>query len=136
MTDLADEMGVIQSLVERFERQRLPRLLELKKRVDLGEVLSGLDIAFLEQVIHDAQQSKPLMGRHPEWRDFCCTVVHLYEHITEKALGQRRQAALAPDALLVSRWRVRALNPNGWCSHVGGGPVRHAAGGAGRAPDV
>ena len=86
MTDLADEMGVIQSLVERFERQRLPRLLELKKRVDLGEVLSGPDIIFLEQVIHDAQQSKPLMGRHPEWRDFCCTVVHLYEHITEKAL--------------------------------------------------
>jgi len=26
MTELTDEMGVIQSLVERFERQRLPRL--------------------------------------------------------------------------------------------------------------
>ena len=39
MKESADELGVIYALVERFEKQRLPRLLELKKRVDKGGVL-------------------------------------------------------------------------------------------------
>jgi hypothetical protein len=71
VTATIDEMGVIQSLIERFERQRLPRLLELKKMVDEGKVLSESDIAFMDQVIHDAHQSKPLMDRHPDWQKFC-----------------------------------------------------------------
>lgn len=90
MHDHEEEIGIIQSLVERFERQRLPRLMELKKRVDSGEVLSEGDIEFLEQVLHDAQQSKPLMDRHPQWHSFCGNVVHLYEQITEKALGNEQ----------------------------------------------
>jgi len=91
MHDHEEEIGIIQSLVERFERQRLPRLIELKKRVDSGEVLSEGDIEILEQVIHDAQQSKPLMDRHPQWQSFCGNVVHLYEQITEKALGNEQR---------------------------------------------
>jgi hypothetical protein len=87
-----DDMGVIQSLIERFERQRLPRLLELKKMVDEGEVLSETDMLFMDQVIHDARQSKPLMDRHPEWHQFCATVVHLYEHITERALANEKRS--------------------------------------------
>ena len=63
MIDSADELGVIQVLIVRFERQRLPRLLELKKRVGRGEVLSEPDIQFLTQVIHDAQQSKRLIDK-------------------------------------------------------------------------
>jgi hypothetical protein len=86
-----DEMGVIQSLIERFEKQRLPRLLELKKRVDEGKVLSESDIRFMDQVIHDAYQSKPLMDRHPEWQRFCANVVHLYEQITERALDNEKR---------------------------------------------
>jgi hypothetical protein len=40
MEESADELGTIYALMERFEKQRLPRLLELKKRVDEGGVLS------------------------------------------------------------------------------------------------
>ena len=86
MTESSDEDGVILALIERFEKQRLPRLKALKEKTDSGEVLSGGDIEFLDTVIHDAQQSKHLIDRHPDWQAFCSYVVHLYETITEKAL--------------------------------------------------
>jgi len=86
MTEPSNEDGVILALIERFEKQRLPRLKALKEKTDNGELLSDEDIEFLGTVIHDAQQSKPLIDRHPEWQTFCANVVHLYETITEKAL--------------------------------------------------
>lgn len=86
MMDSSDEDGVILALIARFEKQRLPRLRMLRELVDNGELLSDGDIEFLAGVIHDAQQSKRLMDRHPEWHAFCAEVVHLYETITERAL--------------------------------------------------
>ena len=86
MTDSAGELVVIRALVERFERQRLPRLLDLRKRVDQGEVINELDIQFLEQIFRESQQSKRLMDRHPEWHRFCSEVIHLYKEIMEKAV--------------------------------------------------
>ena len=92
MHESEDEVGVIVALMERFEKQRLPRLLELKEKVDRGNVLNESDIAFIEQVTQDAQRSKPLMDKHPEWHRFCATVVHLYEEITEKALENEKRS--------------------------------------------
>ena len=86
MTEASKEYGIILALIERFEKQRLPRLKALKEKTDNGELLSDGDIEFLGTVIHDAQQSKPLIDRHPEWQAFCSYEVHLYETITEKAL--------------------------------------------------
>jgi hypothetical protein len=87
----ADELGTIYALIERFEKQRLPRLLELKNRVDQGGVLSESDIQFMYQITHDAQQSKHLIDRHPEWHTFCAEVIHLYEEIAEKALDNEEK---------------------------------------------
>ena len=86
MMDSSDEDGVILALIARFEKQRLPRLKILRELVDNGELSTDGDIEFLAGVIHDAQQSKHLMDRHPEWHAFCAEVVHLYETITERAL--------------------------------------------------
>jgi hypothetical protein len=55
----SDDLGTIYALIERFEKQRLPGLLELKNRVDQGEVLSESDIQFMSKITYDAQQSKP-----------------------------------------------------------------------------
>lgn len=92
MIDSAHEIGVIQTLIERFEKQRLPRLLELKKRVGKGAVLSELEIRFLDEVTHDVQQNKPLIDRHPGWHKFCAEVIHLNEEIIEKALNNEKQS--------------------------------------------
>ncbi len=86
MDESAEELGTIYALIERFEKQRLPRLLELKERVDKGETFSESDIEFMTQVTLDAQRGKRLVDRHPEWQEFCAEVIHLYEEIAEKAL--------------------------------------------------
>lgn len=92
MMDSEDEVATIYALIERFEKQRLPRLLELKERVDKGEVLSEHDMRFMTQVTVDAQRSKPLIDRHPEWHDFCAEVIHLYEEIAIKALENEKNS--------------------------------------------
>jgi hypothetical protein len=90
MQDETKEDGVILALIERFERQRLPRILELKDKVDRAELLDESEMEFLQGVIVDAQHNKPLIDKHPEWQKFCAEVVHLYEEITEKALQNEK----------------------------------------------
>ena len=45
--EFSNEEHVIELLIERFERERLPRLLDIHKRVTGGETLEDGDIAFL-----------------------------------------------------------------------------------------
>jgi hypothetical protein len=92
MNESADELAVIYALVERFEKQRLPRLLEIKKRVDKGGVLNESDIQFMYQITRDAQRNKRLIDRHPEWHEFCAMVIHLYEEVAEKALENEKKS--------------------------------------------
>ena len=92
MEESEDELGTIYALIERFEKQRLPRLLELKKMVDKGGLLSESDIRFMYQVTLDAQRSKRLIDRHPEWHKFCAEVIHLYEEIAEMALDNENKS--------------------------------------------
>ena len=60
MTDTSKDAGVIEVLVERFEKHRLPRILALKAKVDGGEVLNDMDMEYLEEVMEDTHQNKPL----------------------------------------------------------------------------
>ena len=90
MSESSVDDGVILALIERFEKQRLPVLNSLKEKTMKGEKLSDVDLAFLDAVIHDAQQSKSLMDHHPEWQAFCANVIHLYETITRKALDNEK----------------------------------------------
>ncbi|MEJ2309175.1 MAG: hypothetical protein P8Z31_12510 [Gammaproteobacteria bacterium] len=84
--DYSEEEHVIELLIERFERDRLPRLLDIHKRVNKGETLNDGDIAFLEIVIGDAQSNKSLIDRHPDWHNLCANVFFLYDEITTRAL--------------------------------------------------
>jgi hypothetical protein len=92
MTDSEHEAGIIQTLVTRFERFHLPRLLDIKAAMDRGETLSGLDIQFLEEVLRDAQDNQHMADRHPEWQPLAARAVVLYAEITARALENERAA--------------------------------------------
>ena len=90
MSDDSKDAGVIAVLVDRLNKQRLPRALELKERVDGGETLNEFDIEFLEEVFSDANSMKPLLDRHPEYEELAAKVVGLYHDITSKALENEK----------------------------------------------
>ena len=86
MTESSKDAALTQVLAERLEKIRLPIALELKEKVDRGEVLNDLDIGFLEEVLGDVGKIKPLLDRHPEWHDLAGRMASLYNDITAKAL--------------------------------------------------
>ena len=90
MKDPNKDAALVQVLAERMEKQRLPRALELKNRVDQGEVLGDSDIAFLEEVFNDAGQIKPYLDAHPEWQSLAGQLLHLYQMITKQALENQQ----------------------------------------------
>lgn len=92
MTRSSEDTGVILALMERFNEQRLPRALELKKRVEQGECLSESDIAFLDEVFKDANHVMPLVDKHPNLEPIATRAISLFKEITEKALENEKQS--------------------------------------------
>ena len=92
MTDSTKDAGIIVALAERLETQRLPRALDIKAKVDQGELLNDSDIAFLDEVFADTQRIKGLLDRHPEWQEIATKMISLYRQITEKALENQKTA--------------------------------------------
>lgn len=86
MTESSGDAGVISVLIERFEEQRLPRALEMKERVDRGEKLSDIDLAFLKEVFADAQNMKTYIDKFPEYQSVAAQAMSLYSDISQKAL--------------------------------------------------
>lgn len=89
MTDQAhqDDTGTIVTLLERLRTQRLPRLLDLKAKVDEGGTLDTFDLQFLEEVFTTANELRPLWERHPEFNEIAGQLVRLYHEITSRALA-------------------------------------------------
>ncbi len=80
------ELGVITTVLERLEKQRLPQALAIKEKVDRGDILEDFDIDFLKEIFADAQNNMPYVQNHPEYQQLAAQLAHLYHEITEKAL--------------------------------------------------
>ncbi len=92
MTDPSKDLGVVQALLERLEKQRLPWALDLKRRVDAGERVSDLDMEQLEEVFANARTLEPLLDRHPELHQLAANLIRLYNEITARALENEEAA--------------------------------------------
>jgi len=93
MSENDKDRGVILTLVERFESQRLPRARALKEKVDRGELLDDFDIAFLQEVFDDSHQIRGYLQRYPEWQPLAAQAMSLYKEITERALANEQARA-------------------------------------------
>lgn len=87
-----EKEGVLATVLERFKKQRLPRIIDIKNLVDQGGLLSEHHINFLEEVLHDTKQYGPFVEGHAEYRELFARTVHLYHEITSKALENERRS--------------------------------------------
>ena len=92
MSNSSEDLGVIQALLERLEKHRLPWALDLKDRVDAGECLSDFDMGQLEEVFATASKIEPLLERNPEYRQLAARMIRLYNEITARALENEKAA--------------------------------------------
>jgi hypothetical protein len=86
MSKDTDDAGKIATLLQRLNKFRLPRLLELKERVNRGEAPTESDIEFLGLTLEDAHSAVPLIDRHRELQPLAAKLTALYQEITAKAL--------------------------------------------------
>ena len=89
MTEISKETGTIAVLAKRMVEERLPKALAMKARVDKGELLSDLDLAFLEDVVAGSKQNWSLL-KDPRVLEVAGRMVQLYREITEKALENEK----------------------------------------------
>lgn len=92
MKESVDASGSMNALIENMAEQALPRLSEIKTKVDTGGGLSDVDIRFMSQVTHYAQRSKRLIDRLPEWQEFFTEVLRLHGEIVDKAIDNVEKA--------------------------------------------
>jgi hypothetical protein len=91
MADESMDLGTVQVLLDRLNKQRLPRLLELKTRVDRGEKLGDLDITHMQEALAGANQLAPLIKRNPEVAPLVARVIGLYKEVADKALENEKK---------------------------------------------
>ncbi|MBN8449545.1 MAG: hypothetical protein J0M13_11165 [Candidatus Accumulibacter sp.] len=90
MSQEANDTGVAAVIIERLEKERLPRALDLKAKVEAGGRLDDMDIAFLERVFADSEDLKPLLDRHPEYNELASRMMRLYQEITARGLENEK----------------------------------------------
>lgn len=91
MSQVSSQDGVIIAIIERFEKFRLPRALDIKAKVERGDCLDDSDIAHLKQVMDDAEDIKRFVDQRPDLQPLYMRAIALYQEITQKALENEQR---------------------------------------------
>ena len=92
MSHETDDTGVIEVVLQRLNDFRIPRLLDMKERVDRGELLTAYDMEMLEELLQDNRSIQPLVHRHPEIQLVYAKATDLYHDITSKGLENEQKS--------------------------------------------
>lgn len=90
MAKVSKQEGMKAVLAKRMVEQRLPKALEMKERVERGELLNELDMKLLEAVLSESTSINELVENDPKARDIAERMLQLYNEITTRALENER----------------------------------------------
>ena len=91
MTEVSHQDGVIVAILERFEKFRLPRALDIQAKVERGERLDDSDLDHLKMVLSDAENIKRFVEQRPDLQSLYTRAVNLYQTITRRALENEQR---------------------------------------------
>ena len=95
MNEAEKDRGTILALIERFNTQRLPVALALKKKVGSGQLLDQSEHKRLYQVEDDLNKVRALVERNPEYQGLAIKILNLWTEITKKEVeNQKKQNKL------------------------------------------
>lgn len=80
------ELGIITALINRLETQRLPRALAIKDKLDHGNILDDIDIAFLTEEFADMANLMVRLKPFPECQRLVGKITDLYQEIAAQAI--------------------------------------------------
>ena len=83
--------GAMTALLDRGIKFQIPRALEIKSKMEAGELISDHDITYLLALLKDGQHAKPRVDAHPELQALSAQMVELYHEITGEALENERR---------------------------------------------
>ena len=86
MDQKEEDKATLTAIMERFTNWRYPRAIEIKSRLEQGEVLNDPDMQFLGRVFEAAQDVMPIIKRNPEYQEIASKAVALIHDITTLAL--------------------------------------------------
>ncbi len=84
------DTGIILVLLKGFEKQRLPRIIEIKLKLDYGETINEFELEYLSEALHDARMLLPYLERHPEYKPLLAKVIHFYKTVVDEALANEK----------------------------------------------
>ena len=78
------ELGVVQAVLERYNREWLPVLLEMRAKVDSGGILNERESSLLGKAIEEARGGAAFAKSHPEFKSLIEKATALYDHIAAR----------------------------------------------------
>ncbi|MGI9325186.1 MAG: hypothetical protein ACR2PZ_08215 [Pseudomonadales bacterium] len=89
-----EDRATLTTVTDRFNKWRLPRALEIRKRLEKGETLTDTEIDFLHRVFESAEEIMPIIERNPEFQPLANKVIDLFHEITSLALENDQVQAI------------------------------------------
>ena len=86
------DLGVIQVLLDRLNKDRMPNALKLKDKVDRGERLTEYETRFLKTAIDETREGEKLAAKHPEYKGLLDEMTGLYAEIVRKGLENEKNS--------------------------------------------
>ncbi|MCW8964668.1 MAG: hypothetical protein OQL16_12795 [Gammaproteobacteria bacterium] len=91
MANILDDPGVLQVVLEEYEKRKLPRMATIKESVDGGERLDVEELAFLRELYKEINSYESFVEGHAEFKELYVSFVRLYCSIMDAALDNEQR---------------------------------------------